>query len=164
MRTTALLSAFVLFLSLGCGSGDFPVAPTTGIVLCEGKPVALVQVYFEPLGTAKSPYVGKQGLAVTDSKGRFVLSTYGANDGAVIGRHRVRVGPSGDTPPDFKCDCALDSEVDVAQVEVTSGGKNEFEITLKKKVASEQKSLEQLEAEEEARDKARIEASGKAPK
>jgi hypothetical protein len=140
MRIKLLIAAAVVFCFwLGCGSGgDFPTAPTSGKVICEGKPVPHVMVVFEPLETGKSAMVGRAGFAYADKDGNFVLSSYGKNDGAVIGKHRVRVGPPHrETYPDFKCDCYLNAEVDlIPEIEVKRG-KNEFELVLKKKTGRE---------------------------
>ena len=147
---------------VGCGSrGQFPVASTRGSVTCEGQPVPGAFVFFEPLASGTSALVGKQGIGVADANGKFVISTYGDNDGAVIGKHRVRVGaPNADMHPNFSCPCTLNSEVDVLEVEVKDDGKNEFQLALKKKTGKEKLSLEELEAREEAKqaalEKARI--------
>src|SRR5262245_13286615 len=100
LRPLILSPALALLLS-GCGSdGDFPTATTTGRVVCEGQPVPFVLVFFEPLQTGKKALVGKQGIANAEADGTFTISTYGDNDGAVVGRHRVRVGPPrGGEPP-----------------------------------------------------------------
>ena len=102
---------------LGCGAGgDFPTAPASGKVICEGKPVPHVMVFFEPLETGKSAIVGRSGFAIAEEDGTFVISSYGKNDGAVIGKHRVRVGlPHREDFPNFKCDCYLNSEVDLIE-------------------------------------------------
>jgi hypothetical protein len=136
----------------GCGSGgDFPVAQTAGTVMCEGQPVPYVTVFFEPLATGESALVGKQGIGIADEQGKFIVSTYGDGDGAVVGKHRVRVmGPDRDSHPNFSCPCVLNSELDVMQVEVKSSDKNEFEVVLQKKTGKEQPSLEELEAMREA--------------
>ena len=106
MHRVALWLAVLLPICVGCGSGveKFQVARTEGVVLCNDEPVANAQVYFEPLVTGKSAKVGKQGFAFSDADGTFKLSTYGNNDGAVVGKHRVRVG--GDSS--VKCDCETD--------------------------------------------------------
>src|SRR5262245_12585874 len=128
-------SFFVLFS--GCTTSDYPTAKTTGRVICEGQPVPHVIVFFEPMQTGKSALVGKQGVAHAETDGTFSISTYGENDGAVIGHHRVRVGlPRGDDLRDFKCACYINPEVDVMEVDVKKG-KNEFEIVLKKKTGRE---------------------------
>jgi hypothetical protein len=59
-------------------------------VNCVSVPQAFV--YFEPLGDGgNSAIVGKGAFVRADDQGRFVLSTYGSCDGAVVGKHRVRV-------------------------------------------------------------------------
>jgi hypothetical protein len=130
--------AAVVSLVAGCGpSGAFPTAPVRGRVICEGKPVPHVMVFFEPLETGKSAIVGRSGFAEAKEDGTFEISSYGTNDGAVIGRHRVRVGlPRPGDYPNFKCDCYLNSEVDLTEVEVKPG-KNEFDLVLKKKTGRE---------------------------
>ncbi len=148
------MRAFTLFsmiaastLMTGCDSGgDFPVAPVRGRVVCEGQPVPHVRVFFEPLETGGSAIVGKQAIALTEADGTFVLSTYGTEDGAVIGKHRVRVaGPDRGKYPDFTCACVLNSEVDVMEVEVKANVENEFEVVLKKKTGRERPSLDELD-------------------
>src|SRR6185503_13088729 len=96
-----------------------------------------VMVFFEPLQTGKKALVGKQGFAYADAEGKFNISTYGTHDGAVIGHHRVRVGPPhGEDHPKFKCACVLNPEIDVMEVDIKKG-KNEFELVLKKKTGRE---------------------------
>jgi hypothetical protein len=137
MRHAGLTVASCILLA-GCGGGgDFPTAPVRGRVLCEGKPVPHVMVFFEPLETGKSALVGKAGFAIAKEDGTFELSTYGDRDGAVIGRHRVRVGlPHREDHPNFQCECYLNSEVDLMEVDVQKG-QNEFELVLKKKTGRE---------------------------
>jgi len=122
-------------LGVGCGGGDFSTASTSGRVVCEGQPVPHATVIFEPLATGKSALTGKQGIGETDDNGEFQLSTYGTRDGAVVGKHRVRVAPPDrDSYPDLKCECDLNPEVDVMQAEVRAGESNRFEISLKRRV------------------------------
>jgi len=95
-------------------------------------------VFFEPTETGKSAIVGKSGFAIAKDDGTFVISTYGIGDGAVIGHHRVRVGlPHQEDYPNFKCDCYLNSEVDLTEVDIEKGKTNEFELVLKKKTGKE---------------------------
>jgi hypothetical protein len=153
MRTSifALISLSAI-LAAGCGKGDFPVGRTAGRVTCDGQPVAGVRVYFEPLETGGSAIVGKQGSGVTDADGRFNVSTYGAGDGAVVGRQRVRVGwADEDSRPTTPCPCEVNSEKDVMQVEVLPGEDNEFEVALVRKTRRDRPTLDELEAIEEAR-------------
>jgi hypothetical protein len=140
VRTSIALLVSLTAVLTGCGpAGEFPTAKTTGRVVCEGKPVPFVMVFFEPLQEGKAALVGKQGFAIAEADGTFSLSTYGTGDGAVVGKHRVRVGPPhSEDHPGFKCACVLNSEVDVAQVEVKKGEKNEFELKLAKRTGREQ--------------------------
>jgi hypothetical protein len=122
----------------GCGGGgDFPTAKVTGKVICEGKPTPHVMIFFEPTESGKSAIVGKAGFAIAKEDGTYSLTTYNKDDGAVIGHHRVRVGlPHREDFPNYKCDCYLNSEVDLMEVDVKKG-KNEFELVLKKKTGRE---------------------------
>jgi hypothetical protein len=127
------LMSVTLVLS-GCGGVEqFPLAKATGRVLCEGKPVVKAMVYFEPKRTGETGMTGQQGHALTDEEGKFTVSTYGTNDGAVVGKHMVRVGKSETSPA---CPCALNSMTVLLEVEVSKNGNNEFEIVLKKKSGS----------------------------
>jgi hypothetical protein len=104
--------------------------------MCDGKPVPRVMIFFEPLQDGKAALVGKQGFAIAEADGTFSISTYGTQDGAVIGKHRVRVGPPHpEDHPGYKCPWVLNSEVDVMEVDVKKGQKNEFELVLKKRTA-----------------------------
>jgi hypothetical protein len=127
--------AAVLLLMAGCSSGEFSTAQATGRVVCEGKPVEGAMVYFEPIkGSGANALAGKQGFSYTDAEGKFVISTYepGGQDGAVIGKHRVRVGKG-----TAKCNCSMNEEVDLMEVEVKADAKNEFELVLKKATAQD---------------------------
>lgn len=133
-RRAILCVAGLCLLLAGCGGGleKLPTAQVTGTVLCNGSPVDSALVYIEPLGSGSGP-AGKQGYALTDSQGRFTISTYGENDGAVVGRSRIRVGPPARSG--WQCDCETNEEVDVMQVEVVEG-ENDFEVVLPKKSKS----------------------------
>ncbi len=128
------LLPLVLFGCLsGCGGvEEFPRAQATGRVVCEGKPVPKVLVTFEVKRTGGSGLVGQLGTAVTDEEGKFVISTYGTKDGAVIGKHMIRAGKTETTPP---CNCAINDMTVQMEVDVTKEGPNNFEVTLAKKSA-----------------------------
>jgi hypothetical protein len=118
-----------LLLCLGCSGSEYQIASVTGSVTCEGKPVVKAIVYFEPLKSGKSALIGKQGFALTDENGKFSVSTYGESDGAVVGKHLVRVGRSESSS---ECNCVLAAEVPLLEVEVKSGEANEFSFALAK--------------------------------
>lgn len=130
-------SLFCLATVIGCGTGDFPVAKVTGKVLCNGQPVDGAAVYFEPLrvsGSDASAIIGKPGFAFTMPDGTFIISTseVGAEDGAVVGMHRVRVGRG-----EAKCDCRMNDEFTLMEVEVKADENSDFEIVLPKATAQE---------------------------
>lgn len=126
----------------GCGGGgDFATAKVTGQVICEGQPVGNVLVFFEPLTQGNNALVGKQGIGRAGADGTFQVSTYGTNDGAVVGKHRVRVGWM-EGQADGSCPCVVNSENDVMEVEIVAGKQNEFEVVLPKKTGRERPSLD----------------------
>jgi hypothetical protein len=135
MDKRILVVAALIGSASGCGSGlEFPMASVTGTVLCEGKPVEGAYVYFEPVKTAESSLVGPQSFSFTDKSGRFRLMVNGTVDGAVVGKNRVRVGGAG-----VKCNCSLNEEVDLMQVDVDAKKANDFELVLKKKLPGQKK-------------------------
>ncbi|MEM6798398.1 MAG: carboxypeptidase-like regulatory domain-containing protein [Planctomycetota bacterium] len=82
--------------AVGCGGG-VQVAPVSGIVTLDGKPVADASVIFTP-SSGGTPAVGR-----TDSAGEFRLKTSGRPQGVPIGLYRVAViakqTSGGVTPP-----------------------------------------------------------------
>lgn len=117
-----------LVLLSGCSDGikTFPCAKASGVVMCEGKPVQEAQVYFSPLMTGQSAEVSKPAFSWTAEDGTFVLSTYGDQDGAVVGKHVVRVT----TSSQFPCECVGDETRDLMEVEIKEGEENSFTINL----------------------------------
>ena len=75
----------------GCGPSHPHVVPTSGVVTYQGQPVAGAQVNFMAPNAARAAY------GVTDAEGRFRLSTYGKEDGAVPGSHPVTVAKPTET-------------------------------------------------------------------
>jgi len=78
-----LLFCLVLLMLVGCGSKS-DIAPVTGVVTVDGKPVAGAQVLFT--SPNRRPAAGE-----TDAKGRYVLSTHETGDGAAVGSYTVTV-------------------------------------------------------------------------
>jgi hypothetical protein len=66
-----------------------PVFPVRGQVLLNGKPLPGVVVIFHPT-EEWGPEEGRP-RGETDAEGRFVVSTYGAGDGAPAGAYKVAV-------------------------------------------------------------------------
>lgn len=90
-------AALALGLALavaGCGGSDhLKVAPAEGKVLYRGEPLKFGAVLFQP--SAGPPATGQ-----IQPDGTFRLSTYGQNDGAVIGKHQVAITCMDNQAPD----------------------------------------------------------------
>ncbi len=81
-----LFSACFLALS---GCGDSSIAPVSGTVTFEGKPVPNLQIIFSPIPTEDNSAVGPFSSGKTDADGKFSLKTKQGASGAFVGNHRV---------------------------------------------------------------------------
>lgn len=92
----ALVAGGVVSLVLaGCGGSDRPeTIPVSGAVLYNGNPVEGATVSFW------GPDASRAATGVTDAEGKFTLSMYSVNDGALAGENKVTVtkDPSNPTP------------------------------------------------------------------
>lgn len=86
----AALSAGLGLLA-GCGGGGPKLARVSGVVTLDGKPYPNAVVSFQPIGGKDNENPGAGSMAVTDASGRYVLRYDGRVEGAVVGRHRVRI-------------------------------------------------------------------------
>jgi len=119
MKLLSLLCIVVFVLAVGCGKSN--LGKVTGVVTQDGQPVTTGgSVMFTPQAAD-----GKAGVGAIGPDGSYVISTYGDEDGAVIGSHRVVIsldepaeGKPLPTPP------ALEYEV--------GSGQNVFDIELSK--------------------------------
>lgn len=83
-KLTALLFAAGCALAIaGCGPRE-QIVPVSGQVSYNGKPLTFGGVSFHPPK-------GQPARGTIDEQGRFVLSTHAEGDGAVVGKHQVRV-------------------------------------------------------------------------
>lgn len=80
----------LLAVAAGC-SGGSKFAPVSGVVKLDGKPYGKAVVSFQPIGTKDNPNPGRGSSAYTDENGRFVLKCDDAIEGAVVGKHLVRI-------------------------------------------------------------------------
>ena len=92
----------------GCGGKQLPVAPAEGQVSYRGKPLPFGSVMFQPV-------MGPPARGVIQPDGTFQLSTYGSNDGAVIGQHQVRIACFESQRPSSKAPAAGGGEVGVGR-------------------------------------------------
>lgn len=78
----------LLVSAIGCGMRDGRPArvPVSGIVTMGGEPVEGALVTFVP----KSPD-GESAVGTTDESGKYVMTTFERNDGAVPGEYFVKV-------------------------------------------------------------------------
>lgn len=77
-----LVSAFFSLALVGCAESE--TVKVKGTVTLDGKPVDRAEVMFLPAG-------GRMATGVTNSEGKFELSTNAAGDGAVPGEHKVTI-------------------------------------------------------------------------
>jgi len=91
-----ILAAFAIAFTAGCGGGQ--TAPVDGRVkFKDGSDVSVLSGYevdFQPAGGKTSA----TGQIAAD--GTFKLTTFGANDGAIPGQHRVAITPPQSPDPD----------------------------------------------------------------
>jgi hypothetical protein len=74
----------------GCGS-TYKLAPVSGKVTMDGKPLPKVVVTFAPMGTKENMDVGPTASAVTDAGGQYALKLDAGKPGAVVGKCRVYI-------------------------------------------------------------------------
>jgi hypothetical protein len=96
--------SIALGLSLaGCG-GNGKLAPVSGVVKLNGKPVADVEVIFQPTSGDSVSAPGPAAFGVTDAEGRYTLKVIGEDKmGASIGKNIVRFSGRA-SPADFSED------------------------------------------------------------
>lgn len=83
----ASLAAAVVLFAGGCGDGRPERVAVSGTVTIDGKPLTQGNIKFVPTGAR--PSAGK-----LDDNGRFTLTCYDGDDGAVPGQHRVAISAS----------------------------------------------------------------------
>jgi hypothetical protein len=107
------LALAVLVVISGCGGGtaeDRPaVAPVSGTVMYNGSPVVGATVSFWAEGAPRA------ASGVTDSAGKFQLSMFEANDGAIPGENKITVTKVvGATAPAVDPTAAMDDPTSLA--------------------------------------------------
>ena len=146
-----MVMVLISAIAMGCGGSDSggknapleqkKTVPARGIVTYKGKPLNNANVVFMPLEDGKT--VPARGT--TDGVGSFVLSCYGKDDGAPVGKYKVIVSanlsveiepgvlapePEGGFKSPIPLKYANPKTTDIV-VEVKEGDKNEFTIELK---------------------------------
>ncbi|NUQ64626.1 MAG: carboxypeptidase regulatory-like domain-containing protein [Pirellulales bacterium] len=84
VAASSLLAGLGALLLNGCGSTGPELAAVSGIVTLDGQPLAGATVEFQP--PKGSPSTG-----VTDSSGAYRLAYTARKQGAMLGKHSVRI-------------------------------------------------------------------------
>jgi hypothetical protein len=154
MTQLRLLAVGALLVAVaGCGSSNF--APVSGVVTLNGKPYNKAVVSFQPIGSPTKPNPGRGSSAYTDENGRFVLKSDNNVNGAVIGKHRVRImtrgndvvgqSPDGGTPDETPTGREVDpippewNALSTKEFEVPSGGTDKANFDIVGTVRGKQK-------------------------
>jgi hypothetical protein len=91
LARAALAGVFAVSL-VGCGNSRY--VPVSGVVMLNGKPYPDALVQFQPVATKENPEPGRASSARTDANGRFTLKSVDGHEGAVAGKHRIRIWPA----------------------------------------------------------------------
>jgi hypothetical protein len=83
-QKTLLEIGLLVLVASGCGDGRPSRVPVSGQVLIDGKPLTFGDIMFVPQG-------GRASQSSIDKKGRFSLTCFETNDGALLGSHQVSV-------------------------------------------------------------------------
>ncbi len=87
-----LAAVAVTALVAGCGGDPYKVAPVSGRITLNGKPLPKASVTFSPVAVGGNQEPGPSSAGKTDADGRYTLSLIGkSGSGAVVGKHKVRI-------------------------------------------------------------------------
>ena len=88
MRSRIFL-VIVTLAAMGCGKQSYRLAPVSGRVQWNGKPLAGAWVHFAPKASKDNLAPGPTAHGRTDRDGRFRLGVDPGHPGAVVGVNRV---------------------------------------------------------------------------
>ncbi len=86
-----LAFSIVLMMFAGCGGDSGNLAPVSGIVTHNGKPVPKVLITFSPQPVGENYAPGPYSVGVTGDDGKFTLKTRYDDEGALIGKHSFSI-------------------------------------------------------------------------
>jgi hypothetical protein len=105
MRCRIALACVVsTVVASGCDSKPYGLAPVSGVVTLDGRPIEGARVSFQPLGGEKTN-PGPGSYAFCDAAGHYELKTIRDEMGAVPGPHVIRISSA-----QPKADSASDSD------------------------------------------------------
>ncbi|MEX2141130.1 MAG: hypothetical protein WD894_17825 [Pirellulales bacterium] len=88
-----LVGSVIISSAIGCGQDPHRLAPVSGAVTLDSKPLAGALVSYLPVAKPGTmPAVTSRGI--TDDQGNYTLTTSDDRPGAVVGRHIVRIKTS----------------------------------------------------------------------
>jgi hypothetical protein len=90
MHRRPIFAAAMCLIAAGCGGNPHRLAPVSGKVTLDNKPLAGVLVSFMP-ETKPGSTAGVTSRGTTDAAGRYSLSTSDNRPGAIVGAHVVRI-------------------------------------------------------------------------
>jgi len=133
MRLCGLMICALIGVASGCGGGGPTYAPVSGTVTLDGKPYGDAVVVFLPKATSTNPNPGRSSAGETDAKGHFVLKTDELKNGAVVGKHLIKISTRG---PVMQFDAATGSpdnappniKRDLVPAEWNTMSEKEFEV------------------------------------
>ncbi len=91
--SASLLLLLAALLTAGCGGADEDLASVEGRITLNGEPLADARVEFDPI-TEEADFgksTGSSSMAMTDANGRYTLQYTAEHDGALVGKHTVRI-------------------------------------------------------------------------
>lgn len=127
LRFTALAS--VLAVAVGCGSDDKGLAPVSGVVRLDTKPIEHAVLTFTPEGDTKS--VG--GTGVTGADGKYEVTGPQGQKGLAPGTYKVvisrRLRKDGTPPPPDVGEMDSDAKETLAEI-YSSSEKTTLRVTI----------------------------------
>jgi hypothetical protein len=95
----AFASLTIVIGATGAGCSSSNIAPVSGRVTLDGKPLAGVHIGFQPIAKPGNMNPGGGSYAMTDSDGQYkLLLVEGEQPGAVVGKHRVEITARSEVP------------------------------------------------------------------
>lgn len=125
IRRLSIGSFLLLAVVAGCGPSGPELAPVSGRVTLNGKPLETADLVFQP-DESRSPSYGR-----TDTNGHYELFYKRGTEGAIVGPHTVRISVSHElvrNPPNIPPRYNTQSEL---RYEIKPGTENVFDFDLK---------------------------------
>jgi hypothetical protein len=119
----------------GCNRSSFDVAPVHGGVTVDGKPLFQGKVMFAPVAKGEVTNPGKPAWSKIGSDGAYRLTTFQADDGAVVGEHWVTIINSAEALPEGVPEFAR--FIVPKKVNVVAGEDNQIDIKLTSAIIKE---------------------------